>query len=140
MINCKKRKICMNMKVNYKNSIYVIIFLLSTCLYISCSKEEKDTTDTYANELKAKLIGTWIDGRGREQYVFESSGTANWTYFANDGPLTSYFKYEVKQFWGDGSPYEVVFEDIGYGDGGHFKIEFLSYDELKLGGTLFYRK
>lgn len=130
------------MKVNKKNSMYVILFLLLTCCFVSCSKDEGDVTDTYANELRSKLIGTWIDGKGREQYVFESSGTASWTFWGNGFEETVFFKYKIEQYWTDGA-YEIILEDSGYGSGGHFEIEFLSNDELKLGGKLgkiFYRQ
>ena len=132
------------MKVNKINSMYVILFLLLTCCFISCSKDEGDVTDTYANELRSKLIGTWIDGTGREQYVFESSGTASHTFWGEgwENTSTSYYKWVVKRYWTN-DPYEVVFEDIGEGCGPHLEIEFLSNDELKLGGklgTIFYRQ
>ena len=128
------------MKVTKKNSMYIILFLLLTCFFISCSKDEGDVTDTYANELRAKLIGTWIDGEGREQYVLESSGTAVRTLFGNGWgeDWSGFFKWKVEKWYGR---YEVVFEDIREGYSGFcLEIEFLSYDELKLDGTLFYRK
>lgn len=130
------------MKVNKKNSMYVILFLLLTCCFVSCSKDEGDVTDTYANELRAKLIGTWINGHGNKQFVFESSGTASWTFWGKGWEETSYYKFKVGKYFSTDNYYSLMLEDIGYGDGPHLEIKFISDNEVKLGGpgTIYYRK
>lgn len=118
----------------------VMMFTIVSIGLLSCTKDDKNESDPYANELREKLVGTWIDSKGLHQYVFESSGIAYSTLFLKDGPIKSMYKYRIAVENYDYADYEVVLEDCGYGYGGHYIIEYITDDEVKLSGTIYYRE
>lgn len=126
----------------YKYSFFVVMMLTIVGIgLLSCTKDDKNESDPYANELMEKIVGTWIDSKGLHQYVFESSGIVRSTFFLKDAPITSIYKYRIAiEDYNDYADYEVILEDCGYGSGGHYVIEYITDDEVKLSGTVYYRE
>ena len=108
-------------------------------LFNSCHKEEEVIQDPYAIELKSKLVGTWLDAKGKEQYIFESSGIVTWELIPSD--VSARFKYRIQKEDGyQREYYELILEDYGDGNGGQVEIEFINDNELKMGAKTYYRK
>ena len=94
----------------YKYSFFVVMMLTIVGIgLLSCTKDDKNESDPYANELMEKIVGTWIDSKGLHQYVFESSGIVRSTLFLKDAPITSIYKYRIAiEDYNDYADYEVI--------------------------------
>ena len=126
----------MNKKSLIWSFLTIMVVALLSFGFVSCAKDdEEDISDPVANELRAKIIGSWIDKTGSEQYIFESSGIVNLTWFYKDGSSEScIFRFIIKKQNGyQREYYEVLMEDYGFGGGPHYEINFISDNELKLG-------
>ena len=55
--------------------------------------------------------------------------------------ISTRFKYRIQKENGyQREYYEVIMEDYGEGNGGHSELEFINYNEIKLGSKNYYRK
>lgn len=128
-----------------KSLLFIFIFtvLSFAFTFISCSDKKEDIVindNPIANKLTEKLIGSWLDEKDREQYTFYSNGMVRWNLFTNSSTEIAEFRYSIKKGQTyQREYYEITFEDCGYGSGGHFELEFITNNKIKLGSKYFYR-